>query len=192
MSTPKPRIRFYVAVSLDGFIADSEGSVDWLEPYPAERYGFAAFASEVAAVVIGRRTYEHAALGDVWPYAGTPTFVVASRALKDLPAGCTLVRNGVPAALAAARAAAEGKGDVWVVGGAVTMRTCLDAGEVDVVDLFKVPVLLGSGLSLLGSLRERRTLEFDSFEIFKDGVVKLHYVLGAGGRRVDSKGSSSR
>ena len=52
------RVRFYVATSLDGFIADREGSVEWLAPYDARLYGYDRFLAEVGALIMGRRTYE--------------------------------------------------------------------------------------------------------------------------------------
>ena len=73
------RVRFYVATSLDGFIADREGSVDWLAPYDARLYGYEKFVAEVGALIMGRRTYEMiSAIGEDWPYrrqAGVRPFV---------------------------------------------------------------------------------------------------------------------
>ena len=82
------RVRFYVATSLDGFIADREGSVEWLAPYDARLYGYDKFVAEVGALIMGRRTYEMIrAIGEDWPYAGKPVFVLASRSLGDVPPG---------------------------------------------------------------------------------------------------------
>jgi dihydrofolate reductase len=69
-------------------------------------------------------------------------------------------------------------GDIWIVGGAVTMQSALDEGLVDLLEIFLVPVLLGSGLNLLNDLAKRPTLTFDGIEAFPDGVVKLRYLFG--------------
>jgi len=168
-------IRFYVATSLDGFIADGEGSVDWLAPYDARLYGYDKFFAEVGALIMGRRTFELiSATDEDWPYRGKPVFVLSSQPLTGLPRGVTTVR-GMWEALQQARTATAR--DIWIVGGAVTMQSALDDGLIDLMELFLVPVLLGTGLTLLNDLRHRKTLVFDGIESFPDGVVKLRYLV---------------
>jgi len=169
------RVRFYVATSLDGFIADREGSVDWLAPYDARLYGYDSFISEVGALIMGRRTFELiSALGEDWPYAGKPVYVLSSSSLEDVPGGVSVSARGIAAALQQARAAT--RKDIWIVGGAVTMQSALEEDLIDMMEIFLVPVLLGSGLSLLNDLSRRPTLTFDGIETFPDGVVKLRYL----------------
>lgn len=170
------RVRFYIATSLDGFIADREGSVDWLAPYDARLYGYDRFLGEVGALVMGRRTYELIrAVGEEWPYAGKPVVVLSSSSLGDTPAGVVPNTRGARAALQQAREAT--RNDIWVVGGAVTMQSALEEGLVDLIEIFLVPVLLGSGLNVLNDLGRRPQLVFDGIEAFPDGVVKLRYLV---------------
>ncbi|HEY8246891.1 MAG TPA: dihydrofolate reductase family protein [Hyphomicrobium sp.] len=170
------RVRFYVATSLDGFIADREGSVDWLAPYDARLYGYDRFLGEVGALIMGRRTYEMIrAIGEDWPYAGKPVFVLASRSLGDVPPGVVQTTRGIRAALQQARETT--RHDIWIVGGAVSMQSALEDGLVDMIEIFLVPVLLGAGLNLLNDLSRRPTLIFDGIEAFPDGVVKLRYLV---------------
>lgn len=173
------RVRFYVATSLDGFIADAEGSVDWLSPYDARLYGYNKYFADVGALVMGRRTFELIqAVGEDWPYKGKPVFVLSSRPLGRVPAGVMTAAGGLRAALMQARQASPK--DIWIVGGAVTMQSALEEGLVDLMDIFLVPVLLGTGLSLLNDLRDHKTLMFDGVEAFPDGVVKLRYLMSKG------------
>lgn len=168
------RVRFYAAVSADGFIADINGSTDWLSVLDPSRYGFDEFYASVGAVVIGRRTYDfQSAFGD-WPYTGKRTFVISSRPLSKAPAKTTAVRSGVIGALAEARSATTA--DIWIVGGAVVMRTALEAGLVDVIELFSVPILLGTGLPMIGTLEKPVALSLEGLETYPDGVVKLSYI----------------
>jgi dihydrofolate reductase len=170
------RVRFYVATSLDGFIADREGSVDWLAPYDGRLYGYDKFVSEVGALIMGRRTYELIrAVGEDWPYAGKPVFVLSSQSLGDVPQGVVTNTRGIRAALQQARDTT--RNDIWIVGGAVTMQSALEEGLIDMVEIFLVPVLLGAGLNLLNDLSARPTLIFDGIEAFPDGVVKLRYLV---------------
>jgi dihydrofolate reductase len=170
------RVRFYVATSLDGFIADREGSVDWLAPYDARLYGYDRFLAEVGALIMGRRTFEMIrAIGEEWPYAGKPVCVLSSRSLGDVPQGVGSTTRGIRAALQQARETT--RHDIWIVGGAVSMQSALEEGLVDMIEIFLVPVLLGAGLNLLNDLSRRPTLIFDGIEAFPDGVVKLRYLV---------------
>jgi dihydrofolate reductase len=169
-------VRFYVATSLDGFIADREGNVDWLSPFNARFYGYDKFLGEVGALVMGRRTFELVRATDVdWPYRGKPVFVLSSQPLGQLPIDVAQVSRGLGDSLHQARKATSR--DIWVVGGAVTMQSALDEGYVDVMEIFLVPVLLGSGLNLLNDLMRRPQLSFDGSETYPDGVVKLRYLV---------------
>lgn len=168
------RVRLYFATSLDGFIADREGSVDWLEAHDPRNYGYDAFFADVGAVVMGRRTYEFArAMREDWPYAGRRSFVLSSRTLVGVPDGVLPTSGGMAGAITAARKVTAK--DIWVVGGALAMQSAIDGGFVDQIDVFIVPILLGRGLPLIADLAQRRELSFEGIETFRDGVVKLTY-----------------
>lgn len=172
------RVRLYVATSLDGFIADREGAVDWLAAYDPRSYGFDAFMGEVGAVVMGRRTFEFARMaGEDWPYAGKRAYVLTSRALSNVPDGVLPTSKGLAGAIELARGRTEK--DIWIVGGALTMQAALDAGCVDAIEIFIVPVLLGRGLPLIADLKQRMELSFVGIETYRDGVVKLTYAAPA-------------
>jgi dihydrofolate reductase len=170
------RVRFYVATSLDGFIADEDGSVDWLAPYDARLYGYERFLDEVGALIMGRRTFELInAVDEDWPYRGKPVFVLSSQTLGGAPVGVSVSTRGMWDALQQARQAT--RKDIWIVGGAVAMQSALDDGLIDLMEIFLVPVLLGNGLTLLNDLRVPQSLVFDGIESFPDGVVKLRYIV---------------
>jgi dihydrofolate reductase len=169
------RVRFYVATSLDGFIADRDGSVDWLAPYDARLYGYDSFLNEVGVLIMGRRTFELInAVGD-WPYRGKSVFVISSQPLGRTPTGVTAATRGLWDALQQARQVSHK--DIWIVGGAVTMQSALEKGVVDLMEIFLVPVVLGSGVTLLNDLSTRQALVLDGIEPFPDGVVKLRYFV---------------
>jgi dihydrofolate reductase len=167
------QVRFYAAVSADGFIADLNGSTDWLAGFDPARYGFEEFFAAIGSVVVGRRTYDFQRAFDDWPYGSKPVYVLTSKMLANPPPYVTASRDGLAAALAAARA--RSPGDIWIVGGAVAMRTALAEGLVDLVELFSVPILLGSGLPMFGALERHVPLTLVGLEAFPDGVVKLAY-----------------
>ena len=87
------RIVYYVAASLDGFIADSAGGVDWLPSGESNDYRYAEFYAGVEALVMGRRTYDQALSFGEWPYPGKPAYVFTQSPPGDGPQGVQFVRG---------------------------------------------------------------------------------------------------
>ena len=170
------RFRLYIAVSLDGFIADTAGGVEWLHPYESQDVGFTAFLAEVGTIVTGRRTYDQARGFPNWPYQGKRVIVLTHRPLDSAPP------SGVEAYLGeietlAAQLKRESEGDVWLLGGAVVAREFLDRGLVDRIELYVIPVLLGDGVRLFTPGDQSRTLAFSEARSYANGIVGLIYEL---------------
>ena len=169
-----PRTVYYVAVSVDGFIADKEGGVGWLDPYNSPELGYEAFLKHVGAVVIGRSTYEQMQTFGQWPYEGRSGLIITSRPLPNLP---SLVRSvtvaELPSALAKLRI--ESSRDVWIVGGGQTARECLSSGLVDELELYVIPTLLGAGIPLLSLGTASIPLRQLETHAFPSGITKLRY-----------------
>lgn len=167
------QVRLFTATSLDGFVADSDGDSAWLEPYRQSMFSESGFLESIGAVILGRRTYQMIQTFGDWPYDDVFAFVLASEELPNLPRNCYFVTSGIAAAVQAARERTSK--DIWIVGGAVTMESALDAGLVDIVEICVVPKLIGSGLSLLNRLERPQALEFEGIQAFSDGLVKMRY-----------------
>jgi dihydrofolate reductase len=144
-----------MALSLDGFIQDKDGSVAKLYPDMKALQDSAYLQDsmrETGAVVMGRRAYDMAN-GDFTGYEYQVPIFVATHHAPEPPKGqndrlrVTYVPDGVESAVAQAKSAAGDK-DVTVVGGASTIRQCLDAALLDELHLLIAPVLLGDGLRL--------------------------------------------
>jgi len=165
-------IRLYVAISIDGFIADARGSVDWLDAYPPVPVAFARFIDDVGTIVSGRTTYENGR-DRGWPVA-PHTIVVTSRALEPAPNVST--HTGPLDDLIAHLKASDDAKNVWVIGGGRLMAAFLDADAVDRIILFVVPHALGAGTPLLAGLRRPRPLRFISAGPHgDDGIIRLIY-----------------
>ena len=80
----------FIATSLDGFIARTDGGLDWLPVDGGEPHGYDEFMATIDALVIGRRTFETVLTFDAWPYGETPVFVLSSDALAPAPAGAVV------------------------------------------------------------------------------------------------------
>lgn len=171
------QVRLFTATSLDGFVADSEGDSTWLEPYHQSMFVESGFLHDIGAVILGRRTFQMMQAFGEWPYEDKHAFVLTSQDLFQLPPNCYCVKSNVAAAVQAARE--RSSKDIWIVGGAVTMESALEAGLVDVVEICVVPRLIGSGMSMLNSLSKPQKLEFEGMQAFSDGLVKMRYEVVA-------------
>lgn len=171
------RIVYYVACSLDGFIADSDDSLDWLLQFGFEPFqeDYDRFLETVGAVVMGSTTFEFVRAEGAWPYT-LPAFVLTSRE-RERPDGADVrfVSGEVSAHLPAMREAA-GDRDLWVVGGGGLAARFAEAGALDEVRVTIMPVLLGSGKPLL-PLRRTAPLELVSTTRFAGGAIGLVYRL---------------
>ena len=169
------RFRAYLAVSLDGYIADPEGGVDWLTPFAESDSGYRGFLESVDTVVMGRRTYDRVRALGPWPYTGKRA-VVLSR--EELPAGgkAKVERfTGEVGELADGLIAEKGK-DVWIAGGAQVVDQFLANGRLHRLELFVVPLLLGGGVPLFPTGDRRLPLSLEANHSFANGVVKLVYL----------------
>lgn len=168
---PDAQFRLYMAMSLDGMIADAEGGVDWLNRWDDADYGTAAFMAQVDALLMGRATYDQVTGFGAWPYAGKRTVVLTSSPLGDAP-------EGVEATSDLTGAVAELRDDgaqVWIVGGAATAAACIALGAVDSVELFVMPVLLGEGVPLFPGDGPELPLALRETRAWPNGVVGLIY-----------------
>jgi dihydrofolate reductase len=168
------RLRLYVAMSLDGCIADGRGGVAWLAPFEAAEYGFAGFLAGIGTVLAGRVTYDQACGFGDWPYAGKRVVVMTRRALgPDPPPGVEAAAGDVGTVVDRLRA--ETAGDIWLLGGAALAQACLQRDLVDSIELFVMPLLLGAGLRLFAPEGPPRGLALTAARSFPDGVVALDY-----------------
>ncbi|OWY38808.1 deaminase [Xenophilus sp. AP218F] len=176
----------YMAASLDGYIARPDGGLDWLDQVAAEGedYGYGEFIQTVDALVMGRGTFAKVMGFDEWPYSGMKV-VVASASLResDLPAalrGKVTLSSVAPAELVASLAA-DGARNVYVDGGRL-VTSFLAAGLLDRIVLSRVPVLLGDGIPLFGSLGRSVALRHRSTRAFASGLVQSDYLINSDSR----------
>ena len=165
------RIRYQVAMSLDGYIAGPKGEADWIIMDP--EIDFSAMFEQFDTFLLGRRTFEAMGRGGQGGSPGVKTFVF-SRTLRqqDYPK-VTIVAEGAQETVAALRAG-PGK-DIWLFGGGSLFRSLLDAGLVDTVEVAIVPVLLGEGVALLPPPAKRTKLKLTGHKVYQTGIVSLEY-----------------
>lgn len=172
-------MRVSLAVSLDGYIADKNGGVDWLNPFFSDEMDFAGFMKGIGAAVMGRKTYDIAvsgALGSM-PPTNYPTYVLTRRPMPNPPARYEPF-GGRPGELVdrlRAQLAKSGK-DIWHMGGGESIEAFRAAGLVDRLELRVIPVLLGDGVPLFPRhARGGERWKLTNNRTFKNGVVELWY-----------------
>jgi dihydrofolate reductase len=169
------RILGYIASSLDGFIADSAESLDWLFKAEADlgEYHYDLFIKRIRTVVMGRTTYDWMIRGGVpWPYSKQRVIVVTSRPLSD-PPGVIEMRSDVDALVTELRALTDG--DVWMLGGGRLQMAFLERGALDEIEIYFASAIVGGGYPLFPATGLRRTLTLVSAKSLGPGMARLHY-----------------
>ncbi|MGC3962770.1 MAG: dihydrofolate reductase family protein [Rhodocyclaceae bacterium] len=172
---PKSELIYYVATSLDGFIATADGGIDWLAPFEggAQDYGYAAFIDRIDAVVMGSATYEKCLGFGEWPYAGKRVWVLSSRDLDAADADVTITPDEPDAVMR--EIAAQGLRRVWLAGGGMVAGEFRRHGLITGYIVSVIPVVLGNGIPLLGHSGDQEQLELLESRAYPDGIVQLHY-----------------
>ncbi len=167
------RIRYGVAMSLDGFIAGPNGEADWIVPDP--NVNFDEIWAQFDTLLMGRRTYEAAVARLGESSMRGHRVVIVSRTLKpaDHP-NVTIICDVTPTQLQNLRAQ-PGKKDIWLMGGGELFRTLLEMHQVDTVEVSIMPVVLGAGIPLLPPPAPTAKLKLTSHKIYRSGIVSLVY-----------------
>ncbi|MCC5968742.1 MAG: dihydrofolate reductase [Pararhodobacter sp.] len=168
----------FIATSLDGFIAREDGDIGWLveRDDPTEDHGYDAFILDIDMIVMGRGTYD--SMRDVRPWHYTRPVLVLSASLTDeqLPddlLGKVHFTNKSPQDTMA-MLEAQGIRRVYVDGGRV-IQSFLRAGLISDMVITRVPILLGQGRSLFGTLSSDISLIHEHTRGYTSGLVQSRY-----------------
>jgi len=176
-------VTVYIAQSLDGYIADADGSIAWLKPFEDWDYGWDAFYARIDAVVMGAATYRDSRRFPEWPHRGKAVFVMTKSGRLDEDG--LAVFDDRSAAEIAYDLERAGLGRIWVAGGGGPIRAFLDSGLVRRLRIFQIPVLLGAGTPLWVAGRTRRTARSRAVTVHGNGVVECDWEIDAAERRTD-------
>lgn len=167
------RVRYCVAMSLDGYIAGPNGEADWIVMDPD--YDFAELYGEFDTYLIGRRTFESTGGQDQGSMPGVRTFVFSRTLDPTAYRNVTIVGDDWKEVVRSLREE-DGKKDIWLFGGGSLFRSLADAGLVDTVEVAVIPVVLGGGVPLIAEPAPRIKLELEAQDVYKEtGTVGLVY-----------------
>jgi dihydrofolate reductase len=176
----KPECAVFVGVSLDGFLARPNGDLDWLTGEgggDGAEYGYNEFIADIDAIVMGRKTFEKVLTFDKW-YYGTKRVVVLSSHPLDLEAarakgGVVEQLAGSPAEIVSSLAASSAN-RLYIDGG-ITIQQFLRAGLITRLVISRLPILIGDGIPLFGSLPHDIRLRHISTRTYPGGMVQTEY-----------------
>lgn len=173
----RPLFRAYLAMSLDGYIADSDGGVDWLNDYVSPEIGFDSFARTIGAVVMGRTTYDWSIKHGHGPGGFGRTIVLTHEPLSGAPKGVEAYAGDVRPLAERLRQELAGTGkDVWLMGGGRSIAPFHERGLVDRWEISVIPVLLGDGIPLFPKhSRKPEPLRVTHTRVLKNGIVEVWY-----------------
>ncbi len=170
--------QLYIAASIDGRIARSDGSTNFLENYQEADYGYYSydnFYKSTGSVVMGRKSYETVLDFDCdYPYVGKRSIVLTMRAALDraLP-GVETYCGGLSELVQ--RLKAETKGNIWIMGGGDVISQFVDSDLVDEIYLFTLPIILGEGIRLWPENIREHKYELVDHTAYTNGVTLSHF-----------------
>ena len=167
----------FIAMSLDGYIADANGGVDWLEgqnPEDGDGNSYDNFIREIDTVVMGWNTYRQIATElspQQWVYEGLTSYVLTHRKIEKMDG--IIFTDESPCGLIQRLRRKPGK-DIWICGGASTAGQLMKEGMIDRYHISMIPTLLGSGIRLFDSLKGQTKLKLVRSQVY-NGIAELVY-----------------
>lgn len=171
------KIKLYIAISLDGYIAKADGSVDWLHELPNPDkldYGYFAFYDSVDTTLMGNKTYQQVLGFDMdFPYADKTNYVFTQNTeLKDDGHAKYISKDHINFLKELKKG--EGK-DIWLIGGGQLNALLLHHRLIDEMQVYIMPILLGDGIPMFAKGKESIPLNLVHTETYSSGVVELRY-----------------
>ena len=168
----------FIARSIDGYIADKDGGIDFLHSVPNPDnldIGYNAFSDQIDAIVMGRNTFEVVLSFNIpWPYT-KPVFVVSS-SLKSLPEDLTGKAELVKGALSDILEHIHNKGNkILYIDGGSLVQSFLREDLIDEMIITTIPIILGGGVPLFGELPKPMEFEHVKSEVFLNAITQDSY-----------------
>lgn len=172
------KIKVYIALSLDGYIARPDGDLDWLLKYPmptGTEYGYKDLMDSIDVVIMGGRTYREMLCMDIiWPYKDKKTYVVSRRSIETKE-NIEFVTENIIEKITDLRNE-QGK-DIWLVGGGELITMFLNEGLIDELQICYIPIILGAGIPLFPNNPKESNWELIGNTAYDSGIIKIDYQI---------------
>ncbi|ACK64724.1 bifunctional deaminase-reductase domain protein [Rippkaea orientalis PCC 8801] len=168
----------YIATSLDGFIATSNGGLEWLEELPNPEqsdYGYAEFMKSIDAIMMGRNTFEKVLTFAQWVY-NKPVFILSNSLTKlpdDILDKAEIIKGDIKKLISQLNQ--KGYKNLYIDGGQV-IQSFLQEDLIDEIIITRVPIILGKGVSLFGEREKPLKFRHQKTQIYNNILVKSHYI----------------
>lgn len=171
------KLILYIAASLDGMIAGPGGDVDWLEEFPNPEgtdHGYAEFIDSIDTSIQGNKTYKQVLGFDIeFPYKDLTNYVFTKEKGRPEDKYVKYLSGNVIEEVK--RIKSEHGKNIWLIGGARANTLCWNAGLIDEIHLFIMPIILGRGIPLLSDFPDRKKLNLEATKTYSTGAVRLIY-----------------
>ena len=167
------KIKLYIASSIDGYIAYSDGGLDWLTDYPItpeSNYGYDAFFESIDTVIMGGRTFRDILNMDmVYPYKDKLSHIITrnKNSQTDI-ANVQFLSDNIIETIASLKEQ-QGK-DIWLVGGGEIISMLLDSNLVDEIIITYIPKILGDGIPLFPKMKVESKWKLLNSKSYDNGV----------------------
>lgn len=173
------KIKLYIAISLNGKIAKSDGSVDWLEQIPnpdKTDYGYADFYKSIDTTIQGYNTYEQIIKWGIdFPYVGKKNYVLTRRkGLKNTEHVEFISENQIEFIKTLKE---QDGGDIWLIGGGRINTLLLNHQLIDELIVFVMPIIIPSGIELFGALPNETALKLIASKSYTSGAIEMKYAI---------------
>lgn len=172
------KIKLYIAASIDGYIADINGELDWLKDYPINsdyNYGYDDFFESVDSVIMGGKTFRDILNMDIsYPYKEKTTYIVSHTnnfptSIKNIE----FISDKIAEKIFSLKRQ-NGK-DIWLVGGGQLISMLINHNLVDEMKITYIPKLLGGGIPLFPKMTKETKWQLTNNQSYKNGVVSIEY-----------------
>lgn len=164
------KIILFIASSLDGYIARPQGEIDWL--FTDQNYGYTDFLNSIDTILMGRKTYEQVLTFGEYPYQEKKSYVLTKNINLQAEHDVTPVADVETLVKELRRL--DGK-NIWLVGGSLLIRDCLEKKLINELILSVHPIVLGEGIPLFATPTTATDLQLTGCQTYSSGLVQLSY-----------------
>ncbi|MDL2257499.1 dihydrofolate reductase family protein [Bacteroidales bacterium OttesenSCG-928-I14] len=174
------KMKVYSVVSMDGFVARTNGDIDWAIRYIEENsYSYSEFINQVDCVLINRNHYRQILSCDFqWQFKHLPCYILSKNSfvLQDNTDIHPLYyEKNIDIIDKATELSEQGYRNVWIAGDQDLIASFIDKDLIDEVTLLVIPVMLGHGIMLLGGIAHESQWRLTTVKSFDTGVVEISY-----------------